>query len=104
MTLFDTQEVRLIKNLYDKATDLNCCSGDCEMEQDALELALIELENAGYADGVFKWKNAIPDCTKALRHAALSPLNTLTTEGSTNAQNERESLVLALSSTSQAGV
>ena len=53
-TLLVTQEAKLFQNLYDTATNLNCCSGDCAQEYEALELALIELENAGYADGAFK--------------------------------------------------
>lgn len=55
-------------------------------------------EDACIVDGEFDWRNAMPGDAKALRAAALSLLNTLTTEGSTNAQSERESLVLALAS------
>lgn len=66
-----------------------------------VDQAIAACEDACIIDGVLDWKNAMPGDTKSMRYAALSLPNTLTTEGSTNAQNERESLALALSPTSQ---
>ena len=53
MTLITPEENALIQNLYEAATDLNTCIGDGIPEQEALELALVDLEDAGYVDGEF---------------------------------------------------
>lgn len=61
-----------------------------------VDKAIAACEDACIIDGVFDWKNAMPGDTSTLRNAALSLLNALAAEGSTNAQEERESLVMAL--------
>jgi hypothetical protein len=65
------------------------------VEQQA-DQAIAACEDACIVDGVFDWRNAMPDDTKALRYAALSLLNVLAAEGLTSAQNERSNLALAL--------
>jgi hypothetical protein len=92
LTFITPEQQCLHQNLYEAATNFNCCTGDGELEAVATEHALIALENAGYVDGKF----ISIDNTEALRNAALSLLNVLAAEGSTNARNERELLLLAL--------
>ena len=61
-----------------------------------VDQAIAACEDACLVEGVFDWKNAMSDDTKALRYAALSLLNALAAEGLTSAQNERSNLALAL--------
>jgi hypothetical protein len=65
--------------------------------------AIVACEDACIVDGVFDWRNAMPDDSSALRIAALTLLNTLTSECSGNAWNEREAL-LAVANCQRKGV
>lgn len=54
LTIITPKQNQLFQNLYEAATNFNCGSnGDDEREAVAIEHALIALEDAGYADGVF---------------------------------------------------
>lgn len=53
VTIITPKQKQLIQNLYDAATNFNCCTGDGELEAVGIEHALIALEDAGYADGAF---------------------------------------------------
>lgn len=73
MILITPEQQRLIQNLYDAATNFNCCCNlDDEREAVAIEHALIALENAGFSDGAF----ISPDSTQNKRsHPALTLVN-----------------------------
>ena len=94
--ILDTKELKLIQNLYDAATDLNCSSGDGEQEYIALECALIELENAGYTNGVFMPVNAHHDQSQSVIKAALELADMLVTGKASDADNEKVELIDAL--------
>ena len=98
-TILDTQQLKLIHDVFETGTALNYSVQCLEADQDALERALIALENAGFSETGFKWgdqtNNTHPDPQRLLA-AAHALIEKLDTEGSPAAAREQEELIDAL--------
>ena len=98
-TILDAQQLKLIHDVYETGTALNYSVQGLEADQDALDRALIALENAGFSESGFKWggqNNNSQPATQRLLAAAHALIEQLDAEGSPAAAREQEEFIDAL--------